>query len=193
MKYLKRFNESHNTHHITGNTSEEDWDLEEIGDIFQDILDEGFTLDDVYIGNSLTLAPKLWGNSSHDFTEKSFPSLSITFKSKYEDPKYDLSILDVLDECIKHFESYYKLKLEIIFTVGIPTFDYSSGSRRTVIYNWFNSCETIKDINKVWNDELKVRAKSLTLHQSSKDDASSKIDKLTLDRFDLTFKLKDTI
>lgn len=45
MKYLKRFNESLN----------QDWDLEEIKDIFQDFLDEGFVLDDVSVGSSLVV------------------------------------------------------------------------------------------------------------------------------------------
>jgi len=180
MKYLKRFNES----------SEDDWDLEEISDIFQDILDEGFRIEDVHIGSSLSIAPKLWCNSHHDFTGKSFNSLSITFRSQYENPKYDLSILDVLDESIKHFESYYGVDLESIYTVGITTIDYStSGARKTTIYNWFNSCQTIKDINKVNNDELKKTTTSPTLTQSAKDSAQSKIDKLTLTRFDLTFDL----
>jgi hypothetical protein len=158
MKYLKKFNES----------LEEDWDLEEIGDIFQDIIDEGFSIKDVHIGSSLTIAPKLWCNSHHDFSGKQIPSLSIDFtsiyKDEYKNPQYDFSILDVLDESIKHFESYYKVKLESIYTVGIPTIDYSpSGARKIVIYNWFNSCETIKDIVKPGN--------------------------LPLTRFDLTFDL----
>lgn len=184
MKYLKRFNES----------LEEDWDLEEISDIFQDVIDEGFTLEDVHIGNSLSIAPKLWCNSHHDFSGKTFPSLTIKFESTYKgnfkDPKYDLSFLDVLDESIRHFESLYGVKLESIYTVGINTLDYSSaGSRRYSNFNWFNSCETIRDINKVRNEELKRMTTSTTLTQKAKDDAESKIDKLTLTRFDLTFDL----
>ena len=179
MKYLKRFNESL-----------EDWDLEEISDIFQDVIDEGFRIDDVHIGQSLTISPKLWCNSHHDFVGKSFPSLSITFRSQYENPKYDLSILDILDESIKHFESFYGVELESIYTVGIPTIGYSSsGARQWVIYNWFNSCETIRDINKVHNDYLKDRSNSPTLSPNTKVDVESKIDKLTLTRFDLTFDL----
>lgn len=189
MKYLKRFDES----------LEEDWDLEEISDIFQDVIDEGFKIDDVHIGQSLPIAPKLWCNSHHDFTgNKSFKSLTIkfesTYKSNFQDPKYDLSFLDILDEAIKHFESLYGVKLESIYTVGLPTTDYSaSGIKRASIYNWFNSCETIKDINKVNNEIFKKMTNSPRLTQSAKDDAKSKIDKLTLTRFDLTFDLTKTI
>jgi hypothetical protein len=166
MKYLKKFNES----------LEEDWDLEEIGDIFQDIIDEGFSIKDVHIGSSLTIAPKLWCNSAEvfrhqDFSGKQIPSLSISFTSVYKNTQYDFSILDVLDESIKHFESYYKVKLESIYTVGIPTIDYSpSGVRKIVNYNWFSSCETIKDIVK------------RTMSANSKGI-------LPLTRFDLTFDL----
>ena len=74
MKYLKRFNES----------SEDDWDLEEISDIFQDILDEGFRVEDVHIGSSLSIAPKLWCNSHHDFTGKSFNSIQNLEKKAFE-------------------------------------------------------------------------------------------------------------
>jgi hypothetical protein len=156
MKYLKRFNES---------IKEEDLDLDDIKDIFQDILDEEFKIEDVHIGSSLTIAPKLWCNSHHDFSGKPIPSLTITFKSLYEKPKYDFSLLDILNNSIKHFENYYKVKLESIYTVGIPTIDYSpSGARKITIYNWFNSCQTIKDIIK-----------------------SNKLSNLS--RFDLTFDL----
>ena len=161
MKYLKRFNESLN----------EDWDLEEIKDIFQDFLDEGFILDDVSVGSSLTISPKLWCPSHEDFTgNKSFRSLTIKLDSVYAEPKYDFSILDVLDECIKHFESYYRVKLDSIYTVGLPT-KRSGGRhlRRHTIYNWFNSCETIKDISKSHN-----------------------LTKLTVTKFDLTFDLTKT-
>lgn len=158
MKYLKRFNES---------LEEDDWDLDEIKDIFQDIIDEGFSLDDVHIGSSLPISPKLWCNSHHDFSGNPFPSLSINFKSEYKNPKYDLSILDVLDECIKHFEKYYGVELESIYTVGLLTRRSVQWGFKNTIYNWFNSCETIKDINK----------------------AESKVDKLSLTRFHLTFKL----
>jgi len=194
MKYLKRFNES----------LEDDWDLEEIGDIFQDVIDEGFKIEDVHIGNSLPIAPKLWCNSHHDFTgNKSFKSLTIkfdsTYKSNFKDPKYDLSFLDILDEAIKHFESFYGVKLESIYTVGLPTgkpnpfTDYStSGIKRGSLFNWFNSCETIRDINKVRNEELKRMTTSTRLTQSAKDDAESEIDKLTLTRFDLTFDITKT-
>ena len=172
MKYLKRFNESLN----------EDWDLEEIKDIFQDFLDEGFTLDDVSVGSSLTISPKLWCPSHEDFTgNKSFRSLTIKLDSVYAEPKYDFSILDVLDECIKHFESYYRVKLDSIYTVGLPTkrSSYWAGGlqntmphRRLYVretYNWFNSCETIKDISKSHN-----------------------LTKLTVTKFDLTFDLTKT-
>jgi len=153
MKYLKRFNES----------SEEDWDLEEIKDIFQDFLDEGlFRLDDVVIGSSLTIAPKLWCNSHRDFTGESFSSLTIKLVSEIEG-KYDFSLLDVLDECIKHFESIYGVELESIYTVGLPT--GASFATRS-LFNWFNSCQTIKDISK-----------------------SNNLKKLTIDRLDITFKL----
>jgi len=153
MKYLKRFNES----------SEDDWDLEEIKDIFQDFLDEGlFRLDDVVIGSSLTIAPKLWCNSHRDFTGESFSSLTIKLVSEIEG-KYDFSLLDFLDECIKHFESIYGVELESIYTVGLPT--GSTFSQRS-LFNWFNSCQTIKDISKANN-----------------------LKKLTIDRLDITFKL----
>ena len=165
MKYLKRFNESLN----------EDWDLEEIKDIFQDFLDEGFILDDVSVGSSLTISPKLWCPSHEDFTgNKSFRSLTIKLDSVYAEPKYDFSILDVLDECIKHFESYYRVKLDSIYTVGLPT-KRSGGvflnrwGLQNTIYNWFNSCETIKDISKSHN-----------------------LTKLTVTKFDLTFDLTKT-
>ena len=150
MKYLKRFNESLN----------EDWDLEEIKDIFQDFLDEGFILDDVSVGSSLTIAPKLWCPSHEDFTgNKSFRSLTIKLDSIYKKdwqqgastPKYDFSILDVLDECIKHFESFYGVKLDSIYTVGLSTKRSSGWILQNTIYNWFNSCETIKDIAKAYN------------------------------------------
>jgi len=165
MKYLKRFNESLN----------QDWDLEEIKDIFQDFLDEGFVLDDVSVGSSLTIAPKLWCPSHEDFTgNKSFPSVTIKLDSIYKrdwqqgasTPKYDFLILDVLDECIKHFESFYGVKLDSIYTVGLPTKRSSGWNTINTIYNWFNSCETIKDIAK---------ANNLT--------------ELALSKFDLTFKL----
>lgn len=165
MKYLKRFNESLN----------EDWDLEEIKDIFQDFLDEGFILDDVKIGSSLTIAPKLWCPSHEDFTgNKSFRSLTIKLDSVYakdwrqggSSPKYDFSILDVLDESIKHFESLYGVKLDSIYTVGLPTKRTVGWSFQNTIYNWFNSCKTIKDISK---------AHELT--------------KLTLSKIDLTFNI----
>jgi hypothetical protein len=155
MKYLKRFNES----------SEEDWDLEEIKDIFQDFLDEGlFRLDDVVIGSSLTIAPKLWCNSHRDFTGESFSSLTIKLVSEIEG-KYDFSLLDVLDECIKHFESIYGFELESIYTVGLPT-GVPMGIGYKSLFNWFNSCQTIKDISKANN-----------------------LKKLTIDRLDITFKL----
>ena len=144
MKYLKRFNESIN----------EDWDLEEIKDIFQDFLDEGFTLTDVSVGSSLTIAPKLWCPSHEDFTgNKSFPSVTIKLDSVYKSyPKYDFIILDTLDESIKRFESYYKVKLDSIFTVGLRTRRPTTGwSFQNTIYNWFNSCETIRDIAKAHN------------------------------------------
>lgn len=150
MKYLKRFNESIN----------EDWDLEEIKDIFQDFLDEGFILSDVSVGSSLTIAPKLWCPSHEDFSgNKSFPSVTIKLDSAYKNdwqqgsstPKYDFTILDTLDESIKHFESYYKVKLDSIYTIGLPTRRPSGWSFQNTIYNWFNSCETIKDIAKAHN------------------------------------------
>lgn len=161
MKYLKRFNES----------SEDDWDLEEIKDIFQDFLDEGlFRLDDVVIGRSLTISPKLWCNSHRDFTGESFSSLTIKLVSEI-DGKYDFSLLDVLDECIKRYESIYGVELESIFlvnaydTVGLPTTSTSYPLGRS-LFNWFNSCQTIKDISK-----------------------SNNLKKLTIDRLDITFKL----
>jgi len=166
MKYLKRFNESLN----------QDWDLEEIKDIFQDFLDEGFVLDDVSVGSSLTIAPKLWCPSHEDFTgNKSFPSVTIKLESIYKKdwqqgastPKYDFIILDVLYECIKHFESFYGVKLDSIYTVGLPTKRSGGWGFQNTIYNWFNSCETIKDISK---------AHDLT--------------KLTVDRLDLTFNIE---
>lgn len=151
MKYLKRFNES----------SEDDWDLEEIKDIFQDFLDEGlFRLDDVVIGRSLTISPKLWCDSHRDFTGESFSSLTIKLVSEI-DGKYDFSLLDVLDECIKRYESIYGVELKSIYTVGLPT-----GSSQRSLFNWFNSCQTIKDISK-----------------------SNNLKKLTIDRLDITFKL----
>ena len=183
MKYLKRFNES----------SEDDWDLEEISDIFQDILDEGFRIEDVHIGSSLSIAPKLWCNSHHDFTGNTFPSLTIKFVSVND--LYNYEILDILDECINHFESYYKVKLESIYTVGLPTTEYSSsGSRRTVIYNWFNSCETIKDIAKVhskitYQSELKKISTSDRITPHTKERFLNLVNKLPLTRFDLTFDL----
>jgi hypothetical protein len=153
MKYLKRFNES----------SEDDWDLEEIKDIFQDFLDEGlFRLDDVVIGRSLTISPKLWCNSHRDFTGESFSSLTIKLVSEI-DGKYDFSLLDVLDECIKRYESIYGVELESIYTVGLPT---GSTFAHRSLFNWFNSCQTIKDISK-----------------------SNNLKKLTIDRLDITFKL----
>jgi hypothetical protein len=148
MKYLKRFNES---------KSEEDFDFDEIKDIFQDFLDEGFKLEDVSVGTSLTIAPKLWCPSHEDFTgNKSFKSITIKLDSIYKNdwqqggstPKYDFSILDVLDESIKHFESYYRVKLDSIYTVGLPTRRSVGWGFQNTIYNWFNSCETIKDIAK---------------------------------------------
>ena len=165
MKYLKRFNESIN----------EDWDLEEIKDIFQDFLDEGFILSDVSVGSSLTIAPKLWCPSHEDFSgNKSFPSVTIKLDSAYKNdwqqgsstPKYDFTILDTLDESIKHFESYYKVKLDSIYTIGLPTRRPSGWGFQNTIYNWFNSCETIKDI---------AMAHNLT--------------KLTLSKIDLTFNI----
>jgi len=150
MKYLKRFNESIN----------EDWDLEEIKDIFQDFLDEGFILSDVSVGSSLTIAPKLWCPSHEDFSgNKSFPSVTIKLDSAYKNdwqqgsstPKYDFTILDTLDESIKHFESYYKVKLDSIFTVGLRTRRPTGWGFQNTIHNWFNSCETIKDIAKAHN------------------------------------------
>ena len=159
MKYLKRFNES----------SEDDWDLEEIKDIFQDFLDEGlFRLDDVVIGRSLTISPKLWCNSHRDFTGESFSSLTIKLVSEI-DGKYDFSLLDVLDECIKRYESIYGVELESIYTVGLPTAENVLtilGSSQRSLFNWFNSCQTIKDISK-----------------------SNNLKKLTIDRLDITFKL----
>jgi hypothetical protein len=153
MKYLKRFNES----------SEDDWDLEEIKDIFQDFLDEGlFRLDDVVIGRSLTISPKLWCNSHRDFTGESFSSSTIKLVSEI-DGKYDFSLLDVLDECIKRYESIYGVELESIYTVGLPT---GSTFAHRSLFNWFNSCQTIKDISK-----------------------SNNLKKLTIDRLDITFKL----
>ena len=165
MKYLKRFNESLN----------EDWNLEEIKDIFQDFLDEGFVIDDVSVGSSLTIAPKLWCPSHEDFTgNKSFRSLTIKLGSVYakdwqqgaSTPKYDFIILDTLDESIKHFESYYKVKLDSIYTIGLPTRRPSGWGFQNTIYNWFNSCETIKDIAKAHN-----------------------LTKLTLSKIDLTFNI----
>jgi hypothetical protein len=165
MKYLKRFNESLN----------EDWNLEEIKDIFQDFLDEGFVIDDVSVGSSLTIAPKLWCPSHEDFTgNKSFRSLTIKLDSIFKNdwqqggstPKYDFSILDVLDESIKHLESLYGVKLDSIYTVGLPTKRTVGWSFQNTIYNWFNSCETIKDISKAHN-----------------------LTKLTLSKIDLTFNI----
>ena len=190
MKYLKRFNESLNEY----------WDLEEIKDIFQDILDEGFKIEDVKIGSSITISPKLWCNTHRDFSgNKTFKSLTIEFESIYNNfqysglyPKYDLSILDVLDECIKHFERYYGVKLDSIYTIGLNILSYYNfGAKRYSDFNWFNSCETIKDINKVYNEDLKKQVNSNSPHltQSDKDKLASEIDKLTLRSFDLIFDL----
>jgi hypothetical protein len=160
MKYLKRFNES---------KSEEDFDFDEIKDIFQDFLDEGFKLEDVSVGSSLSIAPELWCNN-HRFFPNNQPFKSVTikldsaFKDVYgPDPKYDFSILQVLDECIKHFESYYRVKLDSIYTVGIHTTEKIDRQVRGTIYNWFNSCETIKDIAKAHKlSSLKVSRLALT-------------------------------
>jgi len=147
------------------------WDLDEISDIFQDFLDEGFDLGDVSVGSALSIAPKKWCNSHHDFgnwdvrKSSSFASLSIKLKSNSpKGERYDFSTLDVLDECIKHFESYYKIKINSIYTYGIPTKDYSSsGSYGTTLFNWFNSCQTIKDISKSNNlTELPIYSIDLT-------------------------------
>lgn len=168
MKYLKRYNES----------SKEDWNLEEIGDIFQDVIDCGFSIEDVSIGSSISIAPKSWCNSANDLGNKHFKSLTIKFESTYK-VDYDLSFLDVLDECIKHFESYYDFKLDSIYTVGLPTVNYSSSGAKIkkTIFNWFNSCETIRYINKVSNEiQQKIPAEKL-------------IDKFPLTGFDLTFDL----
>lgn len=139
------------------------WDLDEISDIFQDFLDEGFDLGDVSVGSALSIAPKKWCNSHHDFGNSSFASLSIKLKSNSpKGERYDFSTLDVLDECIKHFESYYKIKIDSIYTYGIPTKDYKGGC----LFNWFNSCQTIKDISLSFN-----------------------LTKLTIYTIDITFKL----
>ena len=171
MKYLKRFNESINEDWDLEEIKDIFWDLEEIKDIFQDFLDEGFTLDDVSVGSSLTIAPKLWCPSHEDFSgNKSFPSVTIKLDSVYKDssyPKYDFIILDTLDESIKHFESYYKVKLDSIFTVGLRTRRPTGWGFQNTIYNWFNSCETIKDIAKAHNlTELSLSKIELTFNVS---------------------------
>lgn len=163
MKYLKLFNESLN----------QDWDLELIEDIFIDFLDEGFRLEDVKVGRSLSISPKLWCSSHHDFTGQSFASLSINIFSEWDNPKYDITILDVLDNCIKHFENHYHVKLDSIYTVGLPTKEGSWG-RRTTYYNWFNSCQSIKDIANAFKDINPVSNDQL---------------RLPISRFDLTFRI----
>lgn len=132
MKYLIGFNES----------IEKDWDLEEISDIFQDFIDEGFELDDYRVGASLSIYPKKWCTSSGlDIRKnKTIKSLSIILEdSEYN--KFDIYILDILDKCIKHFENFYNVKLDSILVSGL-NITYSGGVSR---FNYFNSCQTIKD------------------------------------------------
>lgn len=163
MKYLRRFNES---------IEEEGFDLEEIKDIFQDIIDEGFKLDDVKIGSALSLYPNKWVSNHRNLSNKLFRSLTIRFKTNGI-LTINFETLDILDGCIKHFESYYGIKLEWIFTNGLPTSEYfGSGSVRTAPFNWFNSCETIKNISKYHSERV-----------------NSDINKIPLILFDLGFKL----
>ena len=44
---------------------------------------------------------------------------------------------------LERYESIYGVELESIYTVGLPT-----GSSQRSLFNWFNSCQTIKDISK---------------------------------------------
>lgn len=139
MKYLVGFNES----------IEKYWDFreviqgEEISDIFQDFVDEGFKLDDYRVGASLSIYPKKWCTSNELDTRKNKPikSLSITLEDT-EYNKFDISKIDILDKCIKHFENFYNVKLDSILVSGL-NITYSGGVSR---YNYFNSCQTIKDI-----------------------------------------------
>lgn len=139
MKYLVGFNES----------IEKYWDFreviqgEEISDIFQDFVDEGFKLDDYRVGASLSIYPKKWCTSNELDTRKNKPikSLSITLEDT-EYNKFDISKIDILDKCIKHLESFYNIKLSSILVSGFNIVHKGVVSR----YNYFNSCQTIKDI-----------------------------------------------
>lgn len=180
MKYLRKYNETSklvNRHATIREMQFWMQEREEISDIFVDILDEGFIIDDVHVGYSLDISPKKWVNSIHYFTGNTFHSLSIKFISKYKDsfgvvPKYDLSILEVMSNCITHFENYYQVTLESIYTLGLPTLLKIGVNRdlesETVIHNWFNSTDTIRHI--VNSEDLNVN-------------------KFMLERFDLNFYL----
>lgn len=162
MKYLRSFNES--------NDKEKDWDLEEISDIFQDFIDEGFELDDIKVGSSLSIYPNTWCVSHHlDIKEnKTIKSLTIKFNSK-QYHNYDLSILDILNKSINHFKSIYTFKLDsILVNVNLPFLLYHSKilavqKKLVYRYSYFNSCETIKDLFTIKDIEVLPKNIEFTL------------------------------
>lgn len=157
MKYLRSFNES--------NDKEKDWDLEEISDIFQDFIDEGFELDDIKVGSSLSIYPNTWCVSLdlNIFENKTIKSLTIKFNSK-QYHNYDLSILDILNKSINHFKSIYTFKLDsILVNVNLPFLLYSYNRGFVYRYSYFNSCETIKDLFTIKDIEVLPKNIEFTL------------------------------